>query len=135
MRRSRYISRLPFCDKARAAYDFAAHVGRYFNVEQLKSGRSDILQIKSLGPQRRVAFAISQNEYSVPVMIGVVGSGIVFEGVDAIGFGRPDAADAAPTQVAEVYEKIRGKAADFAIDISRPYREGLHGVALVIRQG
>src|SRR5206468_4182794 len=55
-----------------------------------------------------------EDEDAVPVVVGFVGAGVVFEGVDG---AHADGADRAPVEVAEVDDQVGGDAVHLAVEI------------------
>src|SRR5262245_12662726 len=65
----------------------------------------------------RVASGPAWTKIPCPVVIGVIGTGVVLEGVDGV---EPDGADRPPGQVAEADDQVRRHAPAFAIELFAP---------------
>src|SRR5213594_4322172 len=92
-------------------------------AEQREERRGDVVDrdVGEFAAQRGFFASGGEDEDAVPVVVGFVGAGVVFEGVDA---GHADGADGAPVEVAEVDDQVGGDAVDGAIEVLWAVRLG-----------
>src|SRR5439155_1818878 len=79
--------------------------------QQPEQGRRHVVNgdLRQEAAQRGFAASRRENENPLPVVVRLVGAGVVLEGVDA---PHPDGADGPPVEVAEVHDQIRRDAVD-----------------------
>src|SRR5437762_10210232 len=85
-------------------------------AEQPEQGRRHVVDgdLREKAPQRGLATGGREDEYPLPVMVRLVGAGVVLEGVDS---PHPDGADGPPVEVAEIHDQIRRYAVDGAEEV------------------
>src|SRR5262244_1267371 len=86
------------------------------DTHQAEQRRRDVVyrHVGEPAVQRRLATRRRQDEDTVPVVVGLVGTGVVLEGVQA---PHADRTDRAPGGVAEVDDQVGGHAADRAVEL------------------
>src|SRR6266850_1847785 len=87
-------------------------------AEQVEEGRRDVVDghVRERATERRLGARRREHEDAVPVVVRLVGSGIVLEGVDAAG---ADGADRAPVEVPEVDDQVGRHAVHLPVEVLR----------------
>ena len=113
--------------------DAALQVGGDLQAEEAEDGRRDVHQLHAGDRPARGDAGAGGDQQAVLGVVGVVGAGVVLEGVD-----RPaaDRADRPPAQVAEVDEEVgRGRAPDGPVEVLGLEDAGADRLALGVAQG
>ena len=97
MRRCVLVIILSRCD------DFALHIRRDRFAHVMQHRRRDIHDLRLQAAAAQIARRIVEDEHALLRVIGIVGAGVVLEGVDAV---ETERADRAPRQIAEVHDQI-----------------------------